>query len=350
MLSSLKSTKFQVFIKCKNIDNKEVFRKIGHPNLNDGEIGFCLKADDIGEASKRVSGDGSEISWSAIYPTARNSARSVSVIKIVIEDTKLRRAPVLRKLEVWGVPSFRCSQEEIIEINRLLKDPEISSDDPIITIDRELPEADDSFNIPENFLDAITHDLLVMPYILPSGSVIDESTIRKYNKHEELYGRLPSDPFTSLVYTSNSQPKFDESLKSRLDEFKLHNSHEIEVKNSGRTVGKRNQATASTSTSTDITGHVSKKIKLYTDSSTDLNTLISSIYKNNQISVFTRPKQTNGDDHRSCSKCKAVNLSGMYQITTCSHKLCKPCLLQLNLACKICGSPFESKDIVKLNL
>lgn len=343
MLSSLKSTKFQVFIKCPDIDGNKVFRKIGHVALSDGEIGFCLKADGKDEVIDEP------LKVDTIYPYARKSVRSVSTIKILIQDTHMRRAPVLEKLQVWGVPSFRCSLEEIADINRLLKGSERSPDDDD-GVERELPEADESFNIPEEFLDSITHELLVMPYILPSGSVIDESTKEKHNKHEESYGRLPSDPFTGMVYTSDTQPKFNESLKARLDEFKLRNLNEIEVKNSGRTVGTKHKPIASTSGSIS-NGHVSKTIKLSESSSSDLDTIISSIYKNNQISIFTRPKEPNSEDsnQRTCSKCK-TSASDFYQISSCSHLFCKPCLLTLNSTCETCKTLFESKDVVKINL
>ena len=343
MLSSLKSTNFQVFIKCLNFDGDEVFRKIGQIALDEEEIGFCLRTEDFKEPIEN------SLKVEAIFPYARKSARSFSIIKIVIQDTIMRRAPVLNKLEVWGVPSFRGSLEEIEEINKLLNDLKVLQDVPD-NIREESPEADESFKIPEDFLDAITHELLVMPYILPSGSVIDESTMEKHNKHEQSYGRLPSDPFTGLIYTSENQPKFNESLKARLDEFKLHNSSEIDVRNSGRTVGRKNKLVPSTS-GLISNGHISKKIKFYGSSSADLDTIISSIYKNNQISIFTKPKEpSEGDDNqRACNKCKTTS-SGFYQINPCSHLFCKPCLLKLNSTCETCNTSFLSKDVVKINV
>lgn len=308
--------------------------------MNDEEIGFCMKAADFNES------DDNALRVDTIFPYALKSARSVDVIKILIQDTAMRRAPVISRIEVLGVPSFRCSLEEIEEIRSLMKDPERpleNADD----VARDSPKADEAFNIPEDFLDAITHELLVMPYILPSGSVIDESTMAKHNKHEECYGRLPSDPFTGMAYTSETQPRFNEALKARLDAFKLQNSHEIDVKLSGRTVGRKHQSDASTS-GIIANGHISKKIKFYGSSSSDLDSLISSIYKNNQVSIFTKPTESTGKVIQSCSKC--LTTSGIYKITQCSHFFCKPCLLQLSSKCDICKISFESKDVAKINL
>lgn len=252
----------------------------------------------------------------------------------------MRRAPVIKKIEIYGEPSASNSKEEIEEISRL-NSLNIETDTKIIK--EQESYFDDDFIIPEDFLDTITHELLVMPYILPSGAIVDETTLEKHKKSEESYGRLPSDPFTGVYFTSDSQPKFDASLKMRLDEFKLRHSHEIEVKNSGRTVGRKEVCQPSTSTSIS---HVSKKIKLNKESS--LDDIIQSIYKNNQISNFTTPKSSQESSSKSCSSCKA--LSNLYKITTCNHLFCKDCLVKLSSTCTVCNSNFENKNVTKVHL
>lgn len=343
VLSSLKSTKFQVFIQCRNIEENEVFRKIGQISLGEEEIGFCLKTESTQELIDE------RLKVENIFPYATKSARNVTVIKILIQDTKMKRAPVLKSIEVLGVPSFRCSLDDIADINRYLINSQ-NTQDKTEVINRDFPEADESFNIPEEFLDAITHELLVMPYILPSGSVIDESTMKKHNEHEESYGRMPSDPFTGMIYTYDSKPRFNESLKFRLDEFKLRNSEEMEVAISGRTVGTKRHHEASASNSGTSSGHISKKIKFYESSSSDLDSLIGSFYKNNQVSVFTKEDQScesNEEKQRECGKCKTKDQMGLYIINLCSHIFCKPCLLQMNSRCEVCKITFKSKDVEK---
>lgn len=261
----------------------------------------------------------------------------------------MRRAPVLKKIEVWGVPSFKNSREDIMNINRLIKSSQalqIHSDNQ----KTEQIEVEDSFDIPEDYLDSITHDLLVMPFILPSGNIIDESTIERHNRHEESYGRLPSDPFTGLIYTADNQPKFNEILKVRLDEFKLKNSHEIEIKNSGRGLGKKTESIEPSTSTYSANGHVSKKIKFDGNSSSDLDSLISSIYKNNQVSIFTKPRETlPADSQFLCSNCQTKSSLGVYRIISCNHLFCKPCLLILASVCATCKTTFQSKDVVKFN-
>jgi Family of unknown function (DUF5918)/U-box domain len=340
-LLSLKSTKFQVLIKCLDFEGNEILRKIGDLALADDQIGFCLKAGGVNhpvEDNLRVE---------EIYPYARKSIHGVDFLKIVIQDTKMRRAPVLKKIEVWGFPSKKNQKGEVQSIFRLLEPTRVALEETPIS--GEKPDQDPvEFIIPEEFLDAITNELLAMPFILPSGNIIDESSIERHNRHEENYGRLPSDPFTGLIYSSDSQPKFNESLKVRLDQFKLRNSHELDVKKSGRTVGSREEPKPTTS-GYSAAGHISKKIKLNGSSASDIDSLISSIYESNQVSIFTKPRATRTEPSNECLACK-TQTSPFYQITRCSHEFCKPCLLQLGTVCGVCNITFDSRDVQKKNL
>lgn len=57
--------------------------------------------------------------------------------------------------------------------------------------------------------------------ILPSGMVIDNSTLEEYQKREATWGRLPNDPFTGVPFTQNSKPLPNPLLKSRIDRLAL---------------------------------------------------------------------------------------------------------------------------------
>lgn len=335
-----------MFVQCLSSDGSEVFRKIGDVGLNEDEQGFCLEAEKFNGTTDET------LKTYQIFPSTKRSIQSIKVIKIVILGTRMGRAPVLKKIEVWGSLCRDSSTEEVQEVKKLTN----KSETPMLSklIDKEgnssRTDSEPTFNIPEDFIDSITQEILVMPYILPSGNVIDESTLAKYNKHEETYGRLPSDPFTGLIYTSDNQPKFNETLKMRLDEFKLQNSHEIEIKQSGRTIGKKSEPGPSRS-SYSLNGHVSKKIKLSETSSRDLDSLISSIYKNNQVSIFTKPKETEvSSDQVTCIKCDSKTSQSLYRISPCNHTFCKPCVLLLNSTCGTCQAPFLPNNVTKMNL
>jgi U-box domain-containing protein 5 len=73
--------------------------------------------------------------------------------------------------------------------------------------------------IPAEFLDEITTELMLIPMILPSGKVVDRSTLEKCNESQAMYGGLPRDPFSGRVYTENLKPVFSAELKSRIDNY-----------------------------------------------------------------------------------------------------------------------------------
>lgn len=60
--------------------------------------------------------------------------------------------------------------------------------------------------------------------MLPSGKVVDQSTIDKHSEEEAKWGRLPSDPFTGLEYTSQRKAILNLALKARIEKFLMENS------------------------------------------------------------------------------------------------------------------------------
>ena len=55
-------------------------------------------------------------------------------------------------------------------------------------------------------LDDITHLPMITPIVLPSGYIIDKSTLDKYNFEEDKWGRAPNDPFTKKPFTKSLKP------------------------------------------------------------------------------------------------------------------------------------------------
>ena len=56
--------------------------------------------------------------------------------------------------------------------------------------------------IPNEFLDKITYDVMHVPMLLPSGHCVDRSTVEKLANNDALYGRPPTDPFTGTKVTN----------------------------------------------------------------------------------------------------------------------------------------------------
>lgn len=78
-----------------------------------------------------------------------------------------------------------------------------------------------NISIPEEFIDPITQEVMMLPMLLPSGVSVDSATLEEYQKREATWGRPPNDPFTGVPFTSTSQPVPNPQLKSRIDHFTL---------------------------------------------------------------------------------------------------------------------------------
>ena len=72
---------------------------------------------------------------------------------------------------------------------------------------------------PERFLDEITCELMQVPMMLPSGHVVDQSTLHRTQQSDWLYGRPASDPFTGIPFSEHHKAKFCSKLKLEIDEF-----------------------------------------------------------------------------------------------------------------------------------
>ncbi|XP_008568861.1 PREDICTED: RING finger protein 37 isoform X3 [Galeopterus variegatus] len=171
------------------------------------------------------------------------SLSHVAHLKICITHVTGSGIPCIKRLEVWGQPAKTCSQEVIdgvllVASERLPQDlalqvpalPMESDCDPggqsegqqAPTNLQELAEV--TRDVPEEFLDPITLEIMLCPMLLPSGKVIDQSTLEKCNRSEAAWGRVPSDPFTGVAFTPHSQPLPHPSLKARIDHFLLQHS------------------------------------------------------------------------------------------------------------------------------
>jgi len=91
--------------------------------------------------------------------------------------------------------------------------------------------------IPESFLDPITWELMMQPITLPSGNVIDQTTLEKYGQNEAIWGRPFSDPFTGIPFNEDHKPIMATALKFRIDKFLLINSNTDEIKKMPRVLG-----------------------------------------------------------------------------------------------------------------
>lgn len=186
------------------------------------------------------------------------SLGAVTQLRVTIPFGGAASALGFKALAVWGQPARCCRADELERIKKIhetcegqppspgLSVPSVRQRKPSVSAVRPLrfvfrKEAlkyiksfvvYDNKNVfshssadpvPDDFLDPITQEVMVLPMLLPSGMSVDNSTLEEHQKREATWGRAPNDPFTGVLFTSTSRPVPNPQLKSRIDQFLLKN-------------------------------------------------------------------------------------------------------------------------------
>lgn len=306
------------------------------------------------------------------------------VYTLRIKIFKAHFVSAIKKLEIWAEPSYTCDWKTKKHVRRLWwqishqrSELEVScfKDEPVHTIE-SFPNLDDA-EIPEEFYDQITHEVMNLPVILPSGKVIDQRTLERCQKEEERWGRSPSDPFTGLVFTENCKPVVDTLLKSKIDEFLFKNANLDQIKYMPRRLGSNNESTYSKSGQYVVSKIVeknsveckrkleenvssSKKMKTHNaieslhhndksefikSKSNDLHSMLTKTLSN-LPSFLSAPKQKI-EQHSCCVQCTVTEQ--LYRFP-CNHILCRSCTIQKRNYCSICEKTFNFAEIHKIHL
>lgn len=252
--------------------------------------------------------------------------------------------------------------------------------------------------IPEEFLDPITLEIMQLPVILPSGKIVDQSTLEYYEKNEALWGRKLSDPFTGVSFTATNKPIFSAFIKAKIDKFLCDNCDTEEVRNMPRILGRSNDkkgdlnltinkrkypeaivqrvskfkksdtpkefscqekiqvnnkikkinVTSSPSSSKrNTTNENTEKINYQIDENLEdnLKTILSRLKKFSDEKI--EPEKSESRENHVCNCCENVTL---YKFP-CNHVICRKKLLSNEkITCTDCGITYSSMDIQKLNI
>ncbi|XP_054467109.1 RING finger protein 37 [Anoplopoma fimbria] len=157
------------------------------------------------------------------------SLGAVTQLRVTVPFGGAASALGLKSLAVWGQPARCCPAEEVERIKRVHEDSQRQLSRPVFfgpSVSRMKPRlqtatSPSNLSIPEEFLDQITQEVMLLPMLLPSGVSVDNTTLEEHQKREATWGRPPNDPFTGVPFTSTSQPLPNPQLKSRIDHFLL---------------------------------------------------------------------------------------------------------------------------------
>ncbi|XP_069379650.1 RING finger protein 37 isoform X2 [Paralichthys olivaceus] len=134
-----------------------------------------------------------------------------------------------KALSVWGQPARCCPPEEVEKIKTVHEASERRLPQPLFFTSSVRPASQpqqaatpvSNPSIPEEFLDPLTQEVMMLPMLLPSGVSVDSTTLEECQKREATWGRPPNDPFTGVPFTSTSKPLPNPQLKIRIDHFLL---------------------------------------------------------------------------------------------------------------------------------
>ncbi|XP_054846561.1 RING finger protein 37-like isoform X3 [Eublepharis macularius] len=319
------------------------------------------------------------------------SLSSVSHLRVCITHVAGGGLPCIKKLEVWGQPAKSCPHEVAYNVLRVaseslapgfggqassLPSPMESDVVPFGNPDGQEQRLMEAMqNVPEEFLDPITLDIMTLPMLLPSGKVIDHETLEKCNRSEASWGRVPSDPFTGVAFSQHSQPLPHPSLKARIDHFLLqHNipgtnllgraqasgtvvassiamsslkrKMDLLEQNAGRHCNadpSRFSATSFVATSTSESR--AKKMKMECEANTS------------QMDCSAAQEHNRSGAHQGCSSCSKTFSSyfktePIYQLP-CGHLVCRSCLAEkqksLSILCANCKRSVATHDVVRVH-
>ncbi|KAM4809117.1 RING finger protein 37 [Rhinophrynus dorsalis] len=170
-----------------------------------------------------------------------SSLNNVTHLKICITHVAGGAPCCIKRVEVWGQPAKTCPKEVVESLYQIAcmslphGSGQLRPSSPMESNHMSYSNSENAqhslselanilHDVPEEFLDPITLEIMTFPMLLPSGKVIDQSTLDKCNQSEASWGRMPSDPFTGVPYSQHSQPLPHPSLKARIDYFLLHHS------------------------------------------------------------------------------------------------------------------------------
>lgn len=177
--------------------------------------------------------------------------------------------------------------------------------------------------MPGEYLDELTHELMRVPMRLPSKRYVDKSTLDRYIK--ENTSKNPNepvkDPFTRMPFGPAYQPLIDEELKSKIDKFLFENgSNQLVYKES----------------------RPQKRINLEESSDSSSRPLNSG-----DFAQTTKRLKTD----KIISKCDLCmneknNLNMLYQVNVCKHNYCRQCLASIKNICPICRTSFKNNQLI----
>uniref|UniRef100_UPI00358ECBA0 RING finger protein 37 isoform X2 n=1 Tax=Myxine glutinosa TaxID=7769 RepID=UPI00358ECBA0 len=218
--------------------NLDVFIQVGRATLSASEsVSFCRH---VCHSSFPVAGRPDPVNVPGKGRTLELCSKGAALLAVRFVRVRMQYAsgggvPCIKDMAVWGQPSKICSRDLLKQVYEKADDDSLNKAQlhctpvPVIAAESNACVAKErtplqnvaSEDLPEEFKDTITRELMMMPMLLPSGQTVDQTTLDRFFKSEEQWGRKPSDPFTGRHFVDGHRPLPNVLLKSRIDHFLL---------------------------------------------------------------------------------------------------------------------------------
>ena len=188
--------------------------------------------------------------------------------------------------------------------------------------------------------------MMTIPLLLPSGNNIDQTTYDKFIATEMTYGRLPSDPFTGLVFHGSQKPIPNTTLKLRIDDFVLKTNKKDVPKTyllgsaGSREIppapSKYKSDTPCNSSTDSMNEPSSKRQKINSNHQTELKDSLNDALSQ---TLFTLPScfERKSQPAIKCLECNKTDKLDLY-VLPCKHLLCRKCLQEITKQSKKCSN------------
>ena len=240
--------------------------------------------------------------------------QEVSAIKITILKTLNSTTPCLKSIKVLGFMTEKIAKNSI---DASLPTASNRSD--------EILSKKKVVDIPNEFIDEITHEMIRNPIRLPSNKVVDKKTLDTFLDEQKKNNECDKDPFTCVPFSRTYKPLIDELLKSKIDKF-LFDNQDADLK-----------FKIEPGEEMSIEKKITKKRPCTTSN------YCSKIAKLDRTPIAPVSLKCN-----CCLNFKSEK-NDLYELFSCRHVFCRHCIKSMNKVCVVCEKAFENNQIVHLD-
>ncbi|CAK8684268.1 unnamed protein product [Clavelina lepadiformis] len=352
-----------------------------------------------------------------VVTNLRGRLYNIIAVKIGIMTMLKGTIPSVSQLSIWGKPSGTCDRNKAQEfISKWMKFKNVenaarhsfynasasssttlcdnqSENVTDFTAGKKAEKSKADNNVPAEFLDSILFTVMENPVLLPSGHTVDQRTLDKHIQTQAEWGRLPSDPFTGILFNEKCKPVSNVFLKLKLDQYLLDkNTTNLSSASEGtcsalekipggeKYPGKRIPSFLHEVRDDEVAPKKQKMCKAnlsdpkhFTKFSRQTDTLSTSRMKHkggvdgslesalekvksNTAKYRIVGRTTPSTDTINCANCHIFLSSSLLQYSLpCQHRFCRKCLMQFQLskdavqACPQCNDIYTFKDVARIH-